>query len=119
MSSLATSRNSGGSRSTSLARNGRLAQFKEKLTDAGMKRFGSGWAWLVKTADGKLDIYSTANQDSPFEERWGGWYVTGTVGDLTGAISGSQCQFKTVWDIFHAIFDGNTGHNFLLLSVMV
>ncbi len=38
--------------------------FKEKFTNAGMTRFGSGWAWLV-LAGGKLDLYSTANQDSP------------------------------------------------------
>ena len=37
----------------------------EKMNDAGLKRFGSGWSWLVKTADGKLDVLSTANQDSP------------------------------------------------------
>jgi Fe-Mn family superoxide dismutase len=41
--------------------------FKEKLTAAGMGRFGSGWAWLV-LQNGKLDIYSTANQDSPVME---------------------------------------------------
>jgi len=38
--------------------------FKEKFTNAGMTRFGSGWAWLV-LAGGKLELYSTANQDSP------------------------------------------------------
>jgi Fe-Mn family superoxide dismutase len=38
--------------------------FKEKFSNAAMTRFGSGWAWLV-LAGGKLDIYSTANQDSP------------------------------------------------------
>jgi Fe-Mn family superoxide dismutase len=38
--------------------------FKEKLTTAGVTRFGSGWAWLV-VDDGKLAIGSTANQDSP------------------------------------------------------
>lgn len=38
--------------------------FKEKLTAAGVTRFGSGWAWLV-VDDGKLAIGSTANQDSP------------------------------------------------------
>ena len=39
--------------------------FKEKLADAGVKRFGSGWAWLIKNKSGKLEVVSTANQDSP------------------------------------------------------
>jgi Fe-Mn family superoxide dismutase len=39
--------------------------FKEKFNDAGVKQFGSGWAWLVKGADGKLAITSTPNQDNP------------------------------------------------------
>jgi Fe-Mn family superoxide dismutase len=42
--------------------------FTEKMNDAGMKRFGSGWAWLAKGADGKLEVYSSANQDSPIME---------------------------------------------------
>jgi Fe-Mn family superoxide dismutase len=46
---------------------GSFDTFKEKLTQAGVGRFGSGWAWLVKTS-GKLDIISTANQDSPVME---------------------------------------------------
>ena len=46
---------------------GSFATFKEKVNAAGATRFGSGWAWLVKTG-GKLDIYSTANQDSPVME---------------------------------------------------
>ena len=37
----------------------------EKMNEAGLKRFGSGWSWLAKGADGKLEVYSTANQDSP------------------------------------------------------
>ncbi|MGA3168134.1 MAG: superoxide dismutase [Terriglobia bacterium] len=41
--------------------------FKEKLSAAAISRFGSGWAWLV-VHNGKLDIYSTANQDSPVSE---------------------------------------------------
>lgn len=41
--------------------------FKEKLTAAGLGRFGSGWAWLIKKA-GKLEIVSTANQDSPLSD---------------------------------------------------
>jgi Fe-Mn family superoxide dismutase len=46
---------------------GSLDQFKEKLNAAGVGRFGSGWAWLVKTG-GKVEIISTANQDSPLME---------------------------------------------------
>ncbi|HLN01061.1 MAG TPA: superoxide dismutase [Bryobacteraceae bacterium] len=41
--------------------------FKEKFNAAATTRFGSGWAWLVKDGS-KLDIYSTANQDSPVME---------------------------------------------------
>ena len=41
--------------------------FKEKFSQAAATRFGSGWAWLVKSG-GKVDIYSTANQDSPLME---------------------------------------------------
>jgi Fe-Mn family superoxide dismutase len=42
--------------------------FKEKFNDAGVKQFGSGWAWLVKGSDGKLAITSTPNQDSPLSQ---------------------------------------------------
>ncbi len=43
---------------------GSFDKFKEQFTDASMKRFGSGWAWLVHDG-GKLKIGSTANQDNP------------------------------------------------------
>lgn len=43
---------------------GDFAAFQAQLKQAGLGRFGSGWAWLV-LADGKLQIISTANQDSP------------------------------------------------------
>jgi superoxide dismutase, Fe-Mn family len=43
---------------------GSFADFKAKLIDAGTKRFGSGWAWLL-FRDGKLVIESSANQDNP------------------------------------------------------
>ena len=62
--------NGGGEPTGALARAindtfGSFAEFKTKIKDAGIKRFGSGWAWLVKDKDGKLHIYSTPNQDSP------------------------------------------------------
>ncbi|MEP7268471.1 MAG: superoxide dismutase [Saprospiraceae bacterium] len=44
---------------------GSFDAFKEALSKAGMTRFGSGWAWLSKSADGKLFISSTPNQDNP------------------------------------------------------
>jgi len=43
---------------------GDFEKFKAAFTDAGMKRFGSGWAWLLEQ-DGKLVIGSTPNQDNP------------------------------------------------------
>jgi len=47
---------------------GNFASFKEKLETAGKTRFGSGWAWLAMDKSGKLEVYSTANQDSPLME---------------------------------------------------
>ncbi|MGV3598925.1 MAG: superoxide dismutase [Bacteroidota bacterium] len=44
---------------------GSFDAFKEKFAAAAATRFGSGWAWLVKTADGKLEVTSTPNQDNP------------------------------------------------------
>ncbi len=40
--------------------------FVEKFSDAAANRFGSGWAWLVLDGQKKLQVYSTANQDSPY-----------------------------------------------------
>jgi Fe-Mn family superoxide dismutase len=47
---------------------GSFAEFKKQFNSAGEKRFGSGWVWLVRTKNGKLQIISTANQDSPLIE---------------------------------------------------
>jgi len=40
--------------------------FMEKFTIAATTRFGSGWAWLVVDGQKQLQVYSTANQDSPY-----------------------------------------------------
>jgi Fe-Mn family superoxide dismutase len=44
---------------------GSFDEFKKKFAEAGMTRFGSGWSWLSVAADGKLQVSSTPNQDSP------------------------------------------------------
>jgi Fe-Mn family superoxide dismutase len=44
---------------------GSFDAFKEKFQAAGATRFGSGWAWLAMTKDGKLEVTSTPNQDTP------------------------------------------------------
>ena len=47
---------------------GNFQDFQKKFTEAAMSRFGSGWAWLIASSEGKLEIISTANQDSPLME---------------------------------------------------
>jgi superoxide dismutase, Fe-Mn family len=47
---------------------GSFDAFKEKFAAAATTRFGSGWAWLSLTKEGKLEVASTANQDSPIME---------------------------------------------------
>ncbi len=44
---------------------GSFADFKTQFNTAAATRFGSGWAWLVKEADGSLVVSSTPNQDNP------------------------------------------------------
>ncbi|MCH4248143.1 MAG: superoxide dismutase [Acinetobacter populi] len=44
---------------------GSLDAFKQKFNEAATGRFGSGWAWLIVTPDGKLAVSSTPNQDNP------------------------------------------------------
>ncbi len=44
---------------------GSFADFKSQFSTAAATRFGSGWAWLVKQADGSLVVNSTPNQDNP------------------------------------------------------
>lgn len=42
-----------------------IEEFKQKFTDSALNRFGSGWAWLVKNAQGELEIVSTSNAENP------------------------------------------------------
>jgi len=57
-----------GSLASAISRDlGGFDAFKETFSKAAATRFGSGWAWLV-LANGKLEVYSTANQDSPLME---------------------------------------------------
>jgi Fe-Mn family superoxide dismutase len=46
---------------------GSLDELKAKVNDAGVKRFGSGWSWLV-VSGGALEVMSTPNQDTPISE---------------------------------------------------
>jgi len=72
---------------------GSFADFKTKFQDAGTKRFGSGWAWLI-LKDGKLAITSTANQDNPL--------MPDALLAPTGALSGKPLLGIDVWE--HAYY---------------
>jgi Fe-Mn family superoxide dismutase len=69
---------------------GSLDTMKEKFAAAGVGRFGSGWAWLYVTADKKLAIGSTANQDSPL------------MGEAVAGIGGTPVIGLDVWE--HAYY---------------
>ena len=65
--------NAGGEPSGELAEKikkyfGSFTDFQNKFEEAGLKRFGSGWVWLVKDKEGKLDVVSTQNQDNPMSD---------------------------------------------------
>jgi len=65
--------NAGGEPSGKLAKEisqtfGSFASFKEKFSQTAVSIFGSGWAWLVKNKDGKLEIVSTINAGNPMTE---------------------------------------------------
>ena len=64
--------------------------FKDAFSKAAATRFGSGWAWLYVTADGKLAVGSTANQDSPL------------MGEAVAGIGGKPILGLDVWE--HAYY---------------
>lgn len=68
---------------------GSLDNLKAKMEDAGKTRFGSGWAWLV-VKGGKLEVCSTANQDSPL------------MGEAIAGCSGTPILGIDVWE--HAYY---------------
>jgi Fe-Mn family superoxide dismutase len=68
---------------------GSFDTFKEKLSAAGVGRFGSGWAWLVVNG-GKLEVVSTANQDNPI------------MGKATAGCEGTPVLGVDVWE--HAYY---------------
>ncbi|HMD53053.1 MAG TPA: superoxide dismutase [Phycisphaerae bacterium] len=68
---------------------GSFSDFKTRVAEAGAKRFGSGWAWLMLKA-GKLVIGSTANQDNPL------------MGDAVAGLSGTPVLGLDVWE--HAYY---------------
>jgi Fe-Mn family superoxide dismutase len=72
---------------------GSLADFKTKFQEAGAKRFGSGWAWLI-VKDGKLAVTSTANQDNPI--------MPESILATTGAAAGKPVLGVDVWE--HAYY---------------
>jgi len=69
---------------------GSFDAFKEAFAKAGAPRFGSGWAWLVKNADGSLAVGSTANQDCP------------CMGKAVAGIEGKAILGLDVWE--HAYY---------------
>jgi len=71
---------------------GSFEKFQEKFTDAATGRFGSGWAWLC-VKGGKLEVCSTANQDSPL--------MAPAIGDAAGC-GGTPILGLDVWE--HAYY---------------
>jgi Fe-Mn family superoxide dismutase len=72
---------------------GSFADFKTKFQDAGAKRFGSGWVWLI-VKDGKLAITTTPNQDTPI--------MPDSVLAPSGALSGQPILTVDLWE--HAYY---------------
>ena len=72
------------------AKFGSFDAFKEAFEKAGATRFGSGWAWLVVSKEGTLEVVSTANQDSPL------------MGKAVAGVEGTPVLGCDVWE--HAYY---------------
>jgi len=68
---------------------GSFDAFKEAFANAGATRFGSGWAWLIKS-EGGLSVGSTANQDNPL------------MGEAIAGVAGTPILGLDVWE--HAYY---------------
>jgi len=69
---------------------GSIMNFQQQFSQAAVSQFGSGWAWLVKKADGSLAVCSTANQDCP------------CMGEAIAGCSGKPILGLDVWE--HAYY---------------
>ena len=87
---LGTGTTLGGELEAAIVRDfGSVEDFKAKFAQAATTRFGSGWAWLVAKG-GKLEVVSTANQDSPL------------MGEAVAGVSGTPLLGLDVWE--HAYY---------------
>ena len=75
---------------------GSFDAFKEAFAKAGATRFGSGWAWLCKKADGSLAVCSTANQDNPL------------MGEVFGGCGNTPILGLDVWEHAYYLHYQNT-----------
>ena len=78
---------------------GSLDACKAAFKDAGIKQFGSGWAWLIVGKDGKLAITSTPNQDNPLMD--------------TAAVQGTPILGCDVWEHAYYLHDQNKRPDYL------
>jgi Fe-Mn family superoxide dismutase len=80
---------------------GSYEKFKQAFQQAGLARFGSGWAWLIVGADGKLKITSTPNQDNPLMD--------------VAAVRGTPLLGNDVWEHAYYLKHQNRRGDYLVM----